>query len=160
MAKGIGWAWYAGAWAEAVADGQQAMRYVRSHAAEWGVDPTKLGFIGFSAGGYIALKLAVEHDAQTRPDFVGSVYGCCMGDEVEAPVDAPSLFLASAMNDAISFGVHTGLVKAWKAVNKPVEIHMYATGGHGFGMAKRGLPHDTWPERLGDWLRNQKLIGP
>lgn len=144
----------------AVADGQQAMRYVRAHAAEWGIDPAKVGFVGFSAGGYIAIRLAVEHDAETRPAFVGSVYGCCAGDQVEAPADAPALFMASAFDDGISFAVHAGLVKSWKAVNKPAEIHMYSTGGHGFGMAKRGLPSDAWIERFGEWMRNQKLMKP
>jgi acetyl esterase/lipase len=144
----------------AVADGQQAMRYVKANAATWAIDPTRIGFVGFSAGGYIALKLAVEHDAETRPAFVGAVYACCAGSEVEAPADAPPLFLASAFDDGISFAVHAGLLKSWKAVAKPVEIHMYATGGHGFGMAKRGLPNDAWIERFGEWMRTQKLMQP
>lgn len=142
----------------AVADGQQAMRYVREHAATWGVDPNKLGFVGFSAGGYIALKLAVEHEAATRPAFVGAIYACCMGDAVEAPADAPPLFMASSFDDGISFAVHAGLLKSWKAVSKPAEIHMYATGGHGFGLAKHDLPNDTFIDRFGDWMRTQKLM--
>jgi hypothetical protein len=144
----------------AVADGEQAMRYVRSNAANWGIDPRKIGFVGMSAGGYIALKLAVQHDNETRPDFVGAVYACCMGDEVVAPADAPPAFLASSYGDGISFAVHAGLLKSWKAVNKPIEIHMYATGGHGFGMATTGLPNDTWIDRFGDWMRAQGLMKP
>ena len=142
----------------AAADGKQAMRYVREHASTWGIDPNKLGFVGFSAGGYISIKAAIEGDAATRPNFVGSVYGCCVGNSVTAPADAPPLFLVSAVNDGISYNVHLGLVQSWKAVNRPVEIHMYSTGGHGFGMAKRNLPHDSWIDRFGDWLRTQKLM--
>ena len=144
----------------ALADGKQAMRYVKEHAATWAIDPAKLGFVGFSAGGFIAIRLAVDPEPDTRPAFVGSVYGCCAGNSVTAPPDATPIFLASSYNDGISFGVHTGLVQAWKAVNRPAEIHLYATGGHGWGMAQRGLPHDTWIDRFGDWLRNQKLLNP
>src|SRR5262245_25279834 len=68
----------------ALADGRQAMKVARQHAAEWHVDPAKIGVMGFSAGGYIAVTMALDHDAATRPDFSGAIYTCCMSSPVPA----------------------------------------------------------------------------
>ncbi len=142
----------------AAADGLQAMKVVREHAAEWRIDPAKVGLMGFSAGGYVVVQAALEHSAGTRPDFVASIYGCCItAADLKVPDDAPPIFFLHAYNDPVSAS-SPSLYLAWKAANKPAELHTYAAGGHGFGMPKHDLPSDGWIERFGDWLRYQKLM--
>jgi acetyl esterase/lipase len=142
----------------AAADGLQTVKVVREHAAEWRIDPAKVGLMGFSAGGYVAVQAALEHSAATRPDFVASIYGCCItAADLKVPDDAPPIFFLHAYNDPVSAS-SPSLYLAWKAANKPAELHTYAAGGHGFGMPKHDLPSDGWIERFGDWLRYQKLM--
>ena len=143
----------------AIADGRQAIRYVRGHAAEWGVNPHRIGIMGFSAGGVVATETAFQYDAATRPDFVAGIYAPVFG-EVTAPADAPPLFIACADNDPISNKAAVKLMAAWQAAGRPVEAHVYAKGGHGFGMHKQGLPSDHWIDRFGDWLNAQGLLTP
>jgi acetyl esterase/lipase len=85
----------------ALAAGHQAVRVVRERAAEWHVDRQKLGIMGFSAGGYVAVTVALDNKAETRPNFVGSIYSCCLDTSVIVPADAPLLFIAGAQNDPI-----------------------------------------------------------
>jgi len=140
-----------------LADGHQAMRVVRQHAAEWHVDPQKIGIMGFSAGGYIADMVMLDDKPETRPNFVGSIYACCVATSVTVSADAPPLFIASAQNDPISNKSGPALFVAYTAADKPAEIHIYQQGGHGFGTRTHNLPVDTWIDRFGDWLRSQKL---
>ena len=141
----------------ALADGHQAMRVVRQHAAEWHVDPQKLGIMGFSAGGYVAVTVALDNKVDTQPNFVGSVYSCCLSAPFTVPEQAPPLFIASAQNDPISNKSGPALFTAWTAANRPAEIHIYQQGGHGFGTRPRNQPVDTWLERFADWLKSLKL---
>jgi acetyl esterase/lipase len=142
----------------AAADGLRAIEVVRQHAAEWRLDPAKVGIMGFSAGGYVSVQAALDHTAANRPAFVASIYGCCENAaEVKVPDDAPPIFFLHAYNDAVSAS-SPSLFLAWKAFNKPAELHTYAAGGHGFGMPKHDQPTDNWIERFGDWLRYQKLM--
>ena len=142
----------------AAADGLRAIEVVRQHAAEWRIDPDKVGIIGFSAGGYVAVQTGLEHTAANRPAFIGSIYTCCENAaDVKVPADAPPAFFLHAYNDPISAS-SPSLFLAWKAANRPAELHTYADGGHGFGMRQTGRPSDTWIERFGDWLRYQKLM--
>jgi acetyl esterase/lipase len=144
--------------AMAAADGLRAIEVVRQHAAEWRLDPAKVGIMGFSAGGYVAAQAALDHTAANRPAFVASIYGCCENaSEVKVPDDAPPIFFLHAYNDPVSAS-SPSLFLAWKAANKPAELHTYAAGGHGFGMPKHDQPTDNWIERFGDWLRYQKLM--
>ena len=142
----------------AAADGLRAIEVVRQHAAEWRLDPAKVGIMGFSAGGFVSAQAALEHTAANRPAFVASIYGCCENAaEVKVPDDAPPIFFLHAYNDPVS-AASPALFLAWKAANKPAELHTYAAGGHGFGMPQHDLPTDGWIERFGDWLRYQKLM--
>jgi dienelactone hydrolase len=144
--------------AMAAADGLRAIEVVRQHAAEWRLDPAKVGIMGFSAGGYVSVQAALDHTAANRPAFVASIYGCCENAaEVKVPDDAPPIFFLHAYNDAVSAS-SPSLFLAWKAFNKPAELHTYGAGGHGFGMPKHDQPTDNWIERFGDWLRYQKLM--
>ena len=140
----------------AVADAQAALALVRSRAAEWRVDPKRVGIIGFSAGGGVAVGTALAAQSDASPDFLVSVYGPSLQD-VNVPAHAPPLFVAVG---ATHFNVTNGclaLFAAWKAAGKPAEIHVYDGISAGFGMTKRGHPVDGWTERLHEWLVAREL---
>ena len=142
----------------AAADGLKAIEAVREHAAQWKLDPAKVGIMGFSAGGYVAMQAALDHTSANRPAFVAAIYACCENPaEIKIPEDAPPVFFLHAYNDPVSVA-SPALYMAWKAANHPAELHSYASGGHGFGMPKHDRPTDGWIERFGDWLRYQKLM--
>jgi acetyl esterase/lipase len=140
----------------AVADAQAAIRLVRTRAAEWRVDPARIGIIGFSAGGGVAVGTALAEQSDASPDFLVSVYGPSLQDVI-VPAHAPPLFIAVG---ATHFNVTSGclaLFAAWKAAGKPAEIHVYDDISAGFGMTPRGLPVDGWIERLHEWLVARQL---
>jgi acetyl esterase/lipase len=140
----------------AIADAQQALRVTRRNAAAWRIDPARIGIIGFSAGGGIAVGTALAEQSDAAPNFLVSVYGPSLQD-VHVPAHAPPLFIAVGSSH---FNVTNGclaLFAAWKAAGKPAEIHVYDQISAGFGMTKRGLPVDTWNDRLLDWLTARKL---
>ncbi len=141
------------------ADGQQAVRLVRSRAAEWGIAPDRIGIMGFSAGGYVTAAVALGADPASRPNFAAPIYPATP-QEVAPPAGAPPLFLVHADDDktvpAVSHSVR--LYSAWKQAQIPAELHIYSRGGHGFGMSRKGLPVDSWPDRLRDWLALQGLL--
>ncbi len=140
----------------AVADAQAALALVRSRAGEWRVDSNRVGIIGFSAGGGVAVGTALAAQSDASPDFLVSVYGPSLQD-VNVPAHAPPLFVAVG---ATHFNVTNGclaLFAAWKAAGKPAEIHVYDGISTGFGMTKRGHPVDGWTERLHEWLVAREL---
>ncbi|HEX5000044.1 MAG TPA: alpha/beta hydrolase fold domain-containing protein, partial [Terriglobia bacterium] len=117
-----------------VADAQQALRLIRRNAKEWRVDPTRVGIMGFSAGGGVAVGTALGTRTDATPDFLVSVYGPSLMD-VNVPADAGPLFVAVG---ATHFNVTNGclaLFAAWKAAGKPAEIHIYDQVSAGFGMS-------------------------
>jgi acetyl esterase/lipase len=140
-----------------LADAQQAVRVVRQRGAEWGVSPDRIGFMGFSAGGAVTTQVALDYTSDCRPDFVAPIYAAVF-EEVQAPSDAPPLFLLCAADDEMAVHANMILYPAWRAVQRPVEMHIYATGGHGFGMNKLGLPSDTWIERFTDWMKGIGML--
>ena len=144
--------------AMAAADGLRAIEMVREHAAEWHLDPAKVGIMGFSAGGSVAVQAGLDHTSASRPAFVGAIYACCENAaDIKIPDDVPPFFFLHAYNDPVSAS-SPALFLAFKAPGKPAELHTYAAGGHGFGMPNHGQPTDGWIERFGDWLRYQKLM--
>jgi len=145
----------------AVADGQQAIRIVRSHCADWGIAKDRIGILGFSAGGNVAASVALHHDAESRPNFAAPIYPGTPEDVTPSP-DAPPIFLVHADDDKTVAPIDHSirLYEAWKKAGIPAEIHIYSRGGHGFGMRKKGLPVDTWTDRFRDWLAVQGLLQP
>jgi acetyl esterase/lipase len=140
----------------ATADAQQAIRLARKNAAAWRIDPARIGIMGFSAGGGVAVGTALAEQSDASPDFLVSVYGPSLQD-VDVPAHAPPLFIAVG---STHFNVTNGclaLFAAWKAAGKPAEIHVYDQVSAGFGMSTRGLPVDSWNERFLDWLVARKL---
>lgn len=135
----------------AIADAAQALRVVRSNAAEWGVDPSRVGLMGFSAGGGVAIGTALRGYSDAMPDFLVSLYGPSLMD-VHPPDRAMPLFIAVGGSH---FNVTNGclaLFDAWRSAGKSAEIHVYDGISSGFGMTQLGLPVDTWTDRLLDWM--------
>jgi acetyl esterase/lipase len=140
----------------AVADAQAAIRMVRNRARDWNIDPARIGIMGFSAGGGVAIGTALASRSDASPDFLVSLYGPSLQD-VNVPQHAPPLFIAVGNNH---FNVTNGclaLFAQWKAAGKPAQIHIYDQVSAGFGMSQRGLPVDGWIERLHEWLVARKL---
>jgi len=138
----------------AIADGLAAVTYVRQHASEWGVSPDRVGIIGFSAGGSVTTGVAFHHSAEGRPAFIAAIYaGGDAYKEATVPDDAPPMFIAAATDDNLGLvPTSLGLYEKWTAAKKSAELHIYAKGGHGFGMRKHDLPTDHWIDRFAEWM--------
>jgi acetyl esterase/lipase len=141
----------------AVADGLAAVTYVRQHASEWGVSPDRVGIIGFSAGGAVTAGVAFHYAPEGRPAFVAPIYAGGEGfKDASVPADAPPMFVAAATDDQLGLAPESvALYEKWTGAHKSAELHLYAKGGHGFGMRKQNLPTDHWIDRFADWLELQ-----
>jgi dienelactone hydrolase len=143
----------------AIADAQAALRLIRKNAKEWKIDPARVGMMGFSAGGGVAVGTALAEKGDAYPDFLMSMYGPSLLD-VQVPAHAPPLFIAVG---ATHFNVTNGclaLFAVWKAAGKPAEIHVYDQVSAGFSLAKRGLPVDGWIDRAYEWMVARHLTDP
>ena len=138
----------------AIEDGARAMAIVRERAREWGIDPHKVGVIGFSAGAYLAADLAIGAKA-SRPDFVGLIYG---GLRTPVPEDAPPAFIAGAADDEYQRNDPVLLYTAWRQAGASAELHLYEQGGHGFDLHAKGKTSDHWFDELVWWLQSRGLV--
>lgn len=139
----------------AIADAQAAVRTVRAHAREWGVDPQRVGILGFSAGAMTVLG-ALQADApDARPDFAGMIYGPTQSSVV--PPNAPPLFAALAADDRFFRSQDLSLIQNWRASGASVELHLYSAGGHGFASQPHGTTSDAWFDQYALWLKAMKL---
>ncbi|MFY1047548.1 alpha/beta hydrolase [Chryseobacterium sp. GP-SGM7] len=141
----------------AIADGKEAMKYLKKNAATLGFDKEKIGVIGFSAGGTIAAAIAL--DKEVRPLFSAPIYPY-LGPVMKTPVpsDPPPVFTAVAEDDDFGFDVNSAkFYQNWKAGNGLAELHIYTKGRHGFASKTQGLPVDHWEERLMEWLSSQNI---
>lgn len=162
-----------------VKDAQRAISLVRSNAKEWGIDPQKIGMVGFSAGGHLVGAAATNFEQRTydsiddidkiscRPDFAVMLYSgyfklddkTGLSPTIRVTSAAPPLFLVHATDDRISAVDHSvTMYLAMKGAGVPTELHVYATGGHGFGVRKVGHPCETWTDRCTEWLRNRGIL--
>ena len=135
--------------ANPVADAEAAFALIRSRASEWGVDPMRIGMVGFSAGAGTTLATTLAGGA-ARPAFIAPIYGAM--DAVEVPADAPPMFVALAIDDPLFGGRGIGLVQAWHQAGRPVELHLYQNGGHGFGLGNPGKTSLGWFDVFMRWL--------
>jgi acetyl esterase/lipase len=140
---------------QAIEDAGAAVRMVRSRASGWGVDPKRVGFVGFSAGAATGVRLALLPDAASRPDFVGSIYG--PADVGPIPDYAPPLFAATAMDDPLFDVTKGGLLPSWAQAKRPVEAHIYERGGHGFSSGTSGK---LWFDEFYAWLETRGELAP
>jgi acetyl esterase/lipase len=144
--------------APAVADGRAAIRMVRSRAGEWGIDPSRVGFMGFSAGGMLTISMGLLADPAARPDFIAPIYPPMSHRTV--PADAPPLFAAIAADDPLFGGGQFDLVHDWLAARRPAELHVFERGGHGFGMRPQQTTSDHWMDELLWWMQARGYLGP
>lgn len=163
-----------------VQDAQRAMGIVRHHAAEWGLDPTRVGLLGFSAGGNLTGHAAWDRSERTYtqqpslddargPDFIVFVYGGGFLDASDktkfrpgfsVPKDAPPAFFLVAHDDKTNPIEATMLYLEYKKQGLPAELHICTKGGHGFGMRKAGQPINDWPQRCADWMKSMGFLEP
>ncbi len=154
----------------ALPDAARAMRLVRYRAKEWGVDPARIGFMGFSAGGEVAALIETRFDAgndsspdpvervSSRPDFAVVVYPGFRPGTITVPKDAPQTFLVCADDDRSHVVTTVNLYLDLEKQGVSSEMHIYASGAHGFGMRQSQMPVATWPDRLREWMIDRKLI--
>ena len=140
-----------------IADGIQAIKIVRQHAREWGVAPNRIGFIGFSAGGMVASGALLQPDSSARPSFAAIVYGAPFGVMPNIPSHLPPTFMVWAQDDQVALEPVRRFYDALVAGGNKPEAHVYATGGHGFGMRKQGKSSDHWVDAFYYWLESQGL---
>jgi acetyl esterase/lipase len=160
-------------------DAQRAVSLVRNKAKEWNIDPKRIGMVGFSAGGHLAIATATRFQKRTyepiddidkvscRPDFAIAVYPGYLKAKDKAelasgrriPAGTPPIFLAHGGADIISPPEHSVLMYlALKRAGIPAELHIYAGAAHDFAVRKVDHPCSTWTERCIDWLRNQGFL--
>ena len=162
-------------------DAQRAVSLVRSKAAQWGIDPKRIGMVGFSAGGHLAIATATSFEKRTydavddidkiscRPDFAILCYSGYLKakdkDELSPglriPAGTPPVFLAHGGDDIISDPAHSVVMYlALKRAGIPAELHIYATAAHDFGVRPSDHPCSTWTRSCADWLRHQGFLKP
>lgn len=159
-------------YAKPVQDAQRAIGMVRHHAAEWGIDPKRVGLLGFSAGGNLAGHASFDRiertypqkpelDGDAKPDFMVMIYGGGFLDQTDktkfrqgfsVPADAPPSFFLVAHDDKTNPLEAMMLYMELKKHNIPAEVHIMTKGGHGFGMRRDGNPVNDWPARCGEWM--------
>lgn len=127
-----------------IADGIQAIKVVRQHAREWRVSPNRIGLIGFSAGGMVASGALLQRDSSARPNFAALIYGAPFGVMPSIPLHLPPIFMAWAQDDQVALEPVRKFYSALVAAGIKPEAHVFATGGHGFGMRKHGTSSDHW----------------
>lgn len=155
-------------------DALRAVRLVRSRAEAWGLDPDRVGMLGFSAGGEVVSMVAYDSGdgdpaavdpidrLNGRPDFQALVYPGPLGIPEVVPPDAPPAFLVVAGDDACCSAPTLSLLQKYHAAGVPVEAHVYARGGHAFNMGDRSslVTLKTWPQRLADWMADNGILDP
>ncbi len=144
----------------AIADGREAIAYVRKHADQFNVVSNRIGIMGFSAGGTVTSGTLFDYTRSNRPDFAAPIYPYFPKGMIGTiGQDAPPLFILTASNDGLGLASHSiDLYSAWLNAKKDAELHMYARGDHGFGMKTQNLPTDRWIERFSEWLDVQGLL--
>ncbi|MBT0670137.1 alpha/beta hydrolase fold domain-containing protein [Novosphingobium profundi] len=140
----------------ATEDALAALALVRGRAKDWGIDPHRVGMIGFSAGAQTAKLATLGAPAGGRPDFLGYVYGPM--EAVAVPADAPPMFAALAMDDGLFGGKGFGIVDAWHKAGGKVELHAYQTGDHGFGAGRPGTTTMGLLPQFLDWLELNRFV--
>jgi acetyl esterase/lipase len=142
--------------AEALADGIAALRYVRGHAGEYRIDPKRVGFMGFSAGGFLTRSVVADGGAD-RPDFAAPIYPNMK--PMKVPADAPPMFVTIAADDfLLQRAGGFGLIDSYRAAGRSIEFHLLADGGHGFGLGKAGTASEGWIERFYTWLGSRGFL--
>ncbi len=160
-------------------DAQQAMRITRAHAAEWRIDPKRIGVLGFSAGAHLSVVLSNHSDfhfkgeetptIDAKPNFALIIYPGSLikdgdvntpADGIEATASTPPTFLAQAENDPVHVENAVGYFMQLKRANVPTELHIFAEGGHGYGLRPSSFPISHWPSYTETWLHTIHMLPP
>ena len=136
-----------------MADGIQAVKVVRQHAAAWHVSPRKIGFLGFSAGAMVTSAAVLQKDAALRPNFAAFIYGGPLASMPEIPQNLPPIFMAWAQDDPQVLDQVNAFYSALRAAGAKPEARIYSAGGHGFGIKHQGTTSDRWIDDFYAWLR-------
>jgi acetyl esterase/lipase len=158
-------------------DAQRAMGIVRDRASELGVDPKRIGILGFSAGGHLAATASTNYQTRTytkldatdevscRPDFALLIYPAYLVDkenklaaELRPTAETPPTFIAMTEDDGVRVECGLFYYLALKQAKVKAEMHLYPTGGHGYGLRPSANLASTWPARAADWLKSQGLL--
>jgi acetyl esterase/lipase len=157
----------------ALQDAQRAVGIVRSHATEWHIDPAKIGVLGFSAGAHLSAALSTHFETRLydrvdtadalscRPDFAVIVYPGYLDNPnfaVTPTAQTPPTFIVQAEDDPVHVENATAYFLALKGAKVPAELHIYAKGGHGYGLRRTELPVTTWPQTVETWLRTIHVL--
>ncbi len=162
----------------ALQDAQRALSLVRSKAKEWKIDSKRIGILGFSAGGHLAAWASTHFDKRAyepmdeidkidcRPDFAVLIYPGYLAEkekdvlnpDIRVRKECPPMFLVHANNDPVTPENSVRMYLALKRAGVPAELHLYASGGHGFGLRPSNEPCSTWPKSCETWLRAQGLL--
>lgn len=163
----------------ALQDAQRAVGLVREHAAEWNIDPKRVGVLGFSAGGHLAAAISTHYDKRLydavdaadqlscRPDFAVVVYpgylanpdkNMAANPDIEPTAQTPPTFIVQAEDDPVHVENATNYFLQLKKAKVPAELHVYAEGGHGYGLRRTALPVTTWPQTVELWLHTIKML--
>jgi len=136
-----------------IADGLAAVTYVRTNANKMNLNPNKIGFMGFSAGGAVTMGVTFNYTEANKPNFIVPVYPwMTVIGEYTVPQDAPPMLVICASDDPLGLAKpSTDLYSAWLTNGKNTGMHMYSKGGHGFGMKAQNLPSDNWIARFYEW---------
>jgi len=159
-------------------DAQRAMGIVRRGASDWGIDPKRVGVLGFSAGGHLAAALSTTSqrtypkvdeadELSCRPDFSVLVYPGYLtvkeendrvSSELKITSETPPTFLVMAQDDPVRVENVFGYAMGLKQANVPFEVHVYPTGGHGYGLRRTANPVTAWPDRVAEWLKARGVL--
>jgi acetyl esterase/lipase len=163
----------------ALQDAQRALGLVREHASEWHIDPHRIGVLGFSAGAHLSAALSTHYERRLydpvdaadkqscRPDFAVIVYpgylaiaeqGMAPNPEIHPTSETPPSFILQAEDDTVHVENAVVYFSALKAANVPAELHIYAQGGHGYGLRRTALPVTGWPALVETWLHTINMI--
>lgn len=163
----------------ALEDAQRALGMVRAHAAEWHIDPQRVGVLGFSAGAHLAAALSTHFEKRLydpidaadhlscRPDFAVIVYpgylalseqNFAANPEIHVTEQTPPTFIVQAEDDPVHVENSTVYFLLLKQVKVPAEMHLYAEGGHGYGLRRTELPVTSWPQLVETWLHTIKML--
>ena len=163
----------------ALQDAQRALGVVRMHASEWHIDPHRIGVLGFSAGAHLAAALSTHFDQRLydsadaadqlscRPDFAAIIYpgylalaekNFAQNPDIQVTEKTPPSFIVQAEDDPVHVENAVVYFLALKNAKVPAELHIYAQGGHGYGLRRTALPVTTWPQSLETWLHTIQVL--